>query len=102
VTSDIVPAVNLSEDARLAPTANIAASEIDGGAVLVDMASGQCFELNRIGLEIWHAIGRRQTLREIYDVLADRYPRAGERLMADLANLADALLAAGLVEVVPV
>jgi hypothetical protein len=91
--------LKLSDDARLVPVSRVAVREIQDGAVLVHTATGQCFELNRIGIEIWQALGRGQSLRQIHDVLADRYPVAREKLAADLANLTDALLAAGLVEV---
>jgi hypothetical protein len=41
----------LSVDARLVPRADVAAREINDGAVLVNMGSGACFELNRVGFE---------------------------------------------------
>jgi hypothetical protein len=45
--------MTLPPDARLVPRADVAAREIDDGVVLVNLGSGACFELNRIGFEIW-------------------------------------------------
>ena len=90
----------VSATKRLVPAPKVVSREIENGAVLVDMGSGQCFELNRVGLEIWQAIGRGATVQDIYETMADLYPGDRERLMADLATLADALVAAGLAEIV--
>jgi hypothetical protein len=49
--------MTLPVDARLVPRPDVAAREIDDGAVLVNMGSGACFELNRIGFEIWKVLG---------------------------------------------
>jgi|SRR5450432_2683245 len=49
--------MTLPVDARLVPRPNVAAREINDGAVLVNMGSGACFELNRIGFEIWKLLG---------------------------------------------
>jgi hypothetical protein len=91
--------VKVPEDVRLAPAPGVATQTIDGGAVLVNMASGQCFELNKVGLEIWHGIEGRQTPREIHDVLAGRYDVDSAVLMLDVANLLEALVDAGLAQV---
>jgi hypothetical protein len=42
--------MTLPVDARLVPRPDVAAREINDGAVLVNMGSGACFELNRIGV----------------------------------------------------
>src|ERR1700690_1599435 len=48
--------MTLSPEARLVPRPDVAAREINDGAVLVNMGSGACFELNRIGFEVWKAL----------------------------------------------
>jgi hypothetical protein len=77
----------------------VAAREIDDGAVLVNMNSGGCFELNRIGFEIWKLLQQKTTIAGVCEALADRYPVAREVLIADAKDLIDALLRSGLVEV---
>jgi hypothetical protein len=76
----------------------VAAREIDDGAVLVNMGSGACFELNRIGFEIWKALGAGATVGGIWRRWAERYPVDREVLAADVRSLVEALAGAGLVE----
>jgi hypothetical protein len=89
----------LSIDARLVPRADVAAREINDGAVLVNMGSGACFELNRVGFEIWKALGPGATVGAICEALGGRYPIDREVLVADVRSLAEALAGAGLVDV---
>jgi hypothetical protein len=85
--------------ARLVPRPDVAAREINDGAVLVNMGSGACFELNRIGFEIWKALGPWATPDGICEALAGRYAVEREVLAADVRSLVEALVGAGLVEV---
>jgi hypothetical protein len=89
----------LSVDARLVPRADVAAREINDGAVLVNMGSGACFELNRVGFEIWKALGPGATVGAICEALGGRYAIDREVLAADVRSLAEALAGAGLVDV---
>jgi hypothetical protein len=89
----------LSVDTRLAPRPDVAAREIQDGAVLVNMGSGACFELNRVGFEIWKALGTGTTVGGICEALGGRYPVAPEVLAADVRGLVEALMGAGLVGV---
>jgi hypothetical protein len=89
--------MGLSVDARLVPRADVAAREIEDGAVLVNMGSGACFELNRIGFEIWKLLGPGATVAGICAALGGRYSVGREVLAADVQVLAEALLGAGLV-----
>jgi hypothetical protein len=89
----------LSVDARVVPRGEVAAREINDGAVLVNMGSGACFELNRVGFEIWKALGPGTTMGAICEALGGRYPVDREVLAADVRGLVEALVGAGLVEV---
>lgn len=89
-----------SVDALLAPRSNVAARDINDGAVLVNMGSGACFELNRIGFEIWKLLGPGTTVASICEALAGRYAVEPEVLAADVRSLVDALMGAGLVQTV--
>jgi Coenzyme PQQ synthesis protein D (PqqD) len=91
--------MDISVDARLVPRADVAAREINDGAVLVNMGSGACFELNRVGFEIWKALGPGATVGAICQSLGGRYAIAPEVLAADVRSLAEALAGAGLVDV---
>ena len=92
--------MGLSVDACLVPRPNVAARDINDGAVLVNTGSGACFELNRIGFEIWKLLGPKMTMAGICEALAGRYAVGPEVLAADVRSLLDALVGAGLVEAV--
>jgi hypothetical protein len=92
--------MGLSADARLVPRPNVAARDINDGAVLVNTGSGACFELNRIGFEIWKLLGPGATVGGVCEALAGRYAVEPEVLAADVRSLFDALMRAGLIEAV--
>jgi hypothetical protein len=91
--------MTLASDARVVPRPDVAVREIDDGAVLVNMGSGACFELNRVGFEIWRALGPGATIAGICDALGGRYSVEREALAADVGSLVGALVAASLVDV---
>jgi Coenzyme PQQ synthesis protein D (PqqD) len=93
--------MSLSNDAALVSRPEVVAREINDGAVLVDMSSGGCFELNRIGFEVWTMLRKRTTIPEICEALTSRYPVAEDVLATDVKDLLDSLVRAGLVEVSP-
>jgi hypothetical protein len=85
-------------DSVFFPRPEVAAREIDDGAVLVNMTSGGCFELNRIGSEIWKLLQEKRSLASICDSLSARYPVEPEVLASDVESLIESLVRAGLVE----
>jgi hypothetical protein len=85
-------------DQLFRPRSEVAVREISDGAVLVDMKSGGCFELNRVGFEIWKLLEPKASVTNICGALAGHYPVAHETLVADVQNLIDSLMRAGLVE----
>jgi hypothetical protein len=88
--------LKLSDRLRRRP--EIAAREVAGGAVLVDMAGGRCWELNRVGAEIWARLDGSATLEQVLAELRARYGIPDEVLARDLLELGDALLANGLLQ----
>jgi hypothetical protein len=85
-------------DAVFFPRPEVAVREIEDGAVLVNMKSGGCFELNRIGSEIWKLLQEKKSLAGICDSLSARYSIAREVLATDVESLFESLVHAGLVE----
>ena len=45
------------------------------GAVLVDMNTGHCFRLNRVGAEIWTILESPLAVGEVSDQIATRYEK---------------------------
>jgi hypothetical protein len=70
--------------------------ETAAGAVLMDVASGDCFELNQIGTEIWSRLARQERVPAIVTALAARYEVASAALEKDVGGLVSQLLQHGL------
>jgi hypothetical protein len=77
--------------------ADVLARDIPEGAVLVDMMSGQCWELNRIGAALWSLLESPVSLRQVCDVLLTRYEADADTVQRDVMALATDLARAGLV-----
>jgi len=89
----------LSADSCFVSRPGVAARDVDHGAVLVNMNSGTCFELNRVGAQIWRLLQTKTTIADICEALAGQYPVAADVLAGDARALIDSLIQAGLVEV---
>ena len=84
-------------DRPLQPNPLISAQRMETGAVLMDAATGDCFELNRVGAEVWEQIARGGDVATMVAGLASRYGVAAEQVSEDVGKLIDQLLARGLV-----
>jgi Coenzyme PQQ synthesis protein D (PqqD) len=91
--------IKLSDRPRRRP--DIAAQPLDSGAVLVDLTGGRCFELNRVGSEIWTRLDGTATLAEIREELRARYAIDVDVLDRDLLELGASLLASNLIVLEP-
>ena len=69
-------------------------------AVLVNLQTGRCFELNRIGAEIWQLLAGGKSVGGACDALAERYPAARDVLRDDVLGLIRSLLREKLAEIV--
>lgn len=67
------------------PLAVLQATE--SGAVLMDVASGDCFELNRVGAEIWNRLVKGESRETIVAALAAQYDIPGPTLESDVSTL---------------
>jgi hypothetical protein len=90
--------VTTGDDARIAPRGAVQVRPLEDGAVLVDMSSGACFELNVVGFEVWKCLGQGQSVTEICATLAGRYNVDPDVIGADVRSLITSLVAAGLVQ----
>lgn len=78
----------------------VASQEISGGAVLVDMVSGKCWELNPVGAMFWSSIEPgAAALREICRAIRERCEGMAEGVVEnDVLKLVEDLSVAGLVQ----
>ena len=83
-------------DETVSRRADVMAREIPDGAVLVDMMSGRCWELNRVGAALWTLLESPTTLRQACDALSGRYDVELAVLQRDVIAIGDELIRAGL------
>jgi hypothetical protein len=68
------------------------------GALLIDLTTGRCWQLNRIGADFLSQIETEKALGDAYEILQGRYKVAPHVLRRDVQRLAQELLDAGLVD----
>ncbi|HEX3694569.1 MAG TPA: PqqD family protein [Polyangia bacterium] len=77
----------------------VSAAPMDAGVVLIDAATGECFELNRVGTEIWTALQGGTPPTQIAADLADRYGVPLAQVAADVDRLFEQMIARGILRV---
>ena len=68
------------------------------GALLVDMATGRCYRLNRVGAEIWALLQWPMELTALCAAVAKKYERSAANLESDVRQLVALLVKEKLVE----
>ena len=71
--------------------------ELDGEAVLLDLASESYFGLDDVGTRIWQLLQEHGSLRTVFDTMLDEYDVEPARLEEDLLKHVGDLADAGLV-----
>ena len=75
--------------------------ELDGEAIILNLATGNYFGLDEIGTRVWALIAGSGSLRRAVEVIAAEYDVDRATLEADVLELAGGLLDKGLVQVTP-
>jgi len=65
--------------------------------VILDLATGTYFGLDRVGADMWRLMGEGRTLAEVCDAMQALYEATREQLERDVLELAEKLQAQGLV-----
>ena len=81
----------------LSANPSIVVQPMESGAVLMNMATGDCFELNHIGVDVWTGLANGQTPAAIVAALAARYDRSPSEIESDVRALLADLTRHGLV-----
>jgi hypothetical protein len=81
---------------KLTPNPTVVSQQTKDGAVLLEMSSGDCFELNEVGAQIWDALAKGEALAAIVATLARRYDLPPSTIEADALSLIDDLERRGL------
>ena len=81
----------------LSRPANLVASEIDGEAVILDVDSGQFFQLNKIGSRIWAALAAPMTMRELCRAMEEAFAVDPDTCRRDVLTFVGQMARHGLV-----
>ncbi len=73
-------------------TAEVAAKDVDGEAVLINLTNGMYYSMDRVGGFIWSLIEGGYELAAIADAVAGRYGIAEDMAKKDVERLAQQLL----------
>lgn len=92
----------LAPSDRLVVNGNdVAADIIDGEAIIMNLATGMYYSMDRVGAVVWDWVGRGHTVSEIAAALSARYDVSAADAESDLAGLVGQLLEEGLVHIAP-
>ena len=70
--------------------------ELQGEAVILNLASGTYFGLDAVGTRIWQLCVTHGSLRKVWEAMQLEFDASGENLRTDLLVFVDELLAKGL------
>lgn len=75
----------------------VVASEVDGGAALLDLRSSQYYGLNPVGAYVWSQIQEPKTLDALAESVADAFDVEVSSCRGDIARLLGDFHGAGLI-----
>lgn len=78
---------------------DVLVQEIDGEAILLDLAGERYFGLDPVGTRIWQLAAELPALRAVHARLCEEFDADPARIEADLIDLVGRLDAAGLVKI---
>lgn len=81
---------------KLVTNPTVVSQQTKEGAVLLEMTTGDCFELNPVGAEIWAALAKGEPLADVIASLARRYDLPQSTIEADTRALIEDLRSRGL------
>lgn len=77
----------ISETSIVSRAQDIIATELDGEAVVMSIARGQCYGFDTVGTRIWSLIERPLPVREVCATLAGEYDVDAETCRRDVTRL---------------
>jgi hypothetical protein len=84
---------------RLRPSEDeVAAKLIDGEAIIINLATGIYYSMDRVGGLIWELIEKTHSLEEIVQTIVGRFETTREQVEGDVLRLAEELFQENLVK----
>ena len=90
---------SLDAGARVVAARDQVSCEVEGEAVILNLANGVYYGLNPAGAHVWLLLERPHTLAELRDALVAEFEVEPAVAVADLRVLLEELQARGLVEI---
>ena len=90
------PTLPITLTQRLLRSEDVLFQNLDGEAVLLDLASETYFGLNEVGTRVWELLESSMSLGEIATLLQSEYEVESARAQSDVLDLATRLIKAGL------
>jgi coenzyme PQQ synthesis protein D (PqqD) len=91
---------SLSLNSSLKVSDDVVFRELDGEAIILNLASGVYFGLDPVGTRMWRLIEQRGRLGDVLAAMCDEYDASNEKIERDLVALTSELLEKGLVSAV--
>lgn len=83
----------LSPDVRLRNNnQDVAAKILDGEAIMINLANGTYYSLDKVGAVVWELLDSSLTVGQIVDEVTQRFVGAAERASDDIRDLLQAML----------
>ena len=73
--------------------------DVDGEAVILNLATGKYFGLDQVGTRMWALLAQHKSIADCYRALLDEYDVTAEQLQRDLLNLIDNLVSQQLIQI---
>ena len=81
---------------RYAKAADVAGEVIDGEAVIINLATGVYYSMDRVGARCWEALAAGHSPDEVVEAVLAAYGVDRDSAAADIARVVEALLSEGL------
>jgi len=91
----------VSEDLKYVAHENLAASMVDGEAVILNLQDGNYYGLNAVGAEVWRWLREPKTINELVRLLTAQFKVDSGTARQDIVRLLGDLEARHLIQAVP-
>jgi hypothetical protein len=83
--------VNVTTETRVSPAAHVSIKALDERAVLVNLHTGQCWELNEVAFSAWRLLADGASIAKAAQAIAARYAVASDVSERDVLDLVRSL-----------
>lgn len=91
----------VSLDASVAIPEDVIFRELDGEAIILNLATGTYFGLDEVGTRVWMLLTESSNIRRVIDVMTGEYDVKSVELERDVLELVSQLSDKGLVKLQP-